>query len=130
MTKEEWKKVEEDLKSPFRTVRLNCDGYKLSLALVRISTYQMGICPYIDGKIKGEWLLKDCEERRRFFDRGERSILTAKGKKEYAKLSKKRQKELHEKYFYDVYKPYWTSFRRLKKHLMENNESIELIKEG
>lgn len=127
MTNEEWKKVEEDLKIPFNRVRLNCDGYKLSLALMRISTYQMGICPYIDGKIKGEWLLNDCEERRRFFNKCERSVLTAKGKKGYAKLPKKRQKELHEKYFYDVYKPFWTSFRKLKKHLIENNESIELI---
>ena len=56
-------------------------------------------------------------------------VIAALKKPEYME-TKSRQKELHEKYFYDVYKPYWTSFRRLKKHLMENNESIELIKEG
>lgn len=130
MTNTEWKEVEERLKSPFNVVRLKCDEYELSLVLSRISTYKMAICFYVNGVLKGEWLTHDCEERRRFFDKSQKSILTAKGKAEFKKLSKKDQKELSEKFFYDTYKACWTSFKRLKKHLIENNENIELIKEG
>ena len=128
MTKEDWKYVEEVLKNPFEFVTLQCDEYKLELCLRRISTYKMAIFFYVNGYFKGEWF-KDCEERRRFFKRTEHSILTREGKKKFKKMSKKKQAELHDKCFYEGYTPYWTSFRSLKKHLIENNEKIELMSE-
>ena len=127
MTKEDWEYVEEVLKNPFEFVTLQCDEYKLELCLRRISTYKMAIFFYVNGQFKGNWWFNDCEERRRFFKRTERSILTREGKKKFKKMSKKKQAELHDKYFFKGYTPYWTSFRSLKKHLIENNESIELI---
>lgn len=127
MNNEEWKQAESALKSMYTTVRLRCDEYELSLRLERINTYKLAIVFYINGVFKGKWLMEDCEERRRFFNPVEKSVLTAKGKKAYAKLSKKEQQEWHEKFFYISYTAYWTSFRKLKKHLTENNKSIELI---
>ena len=129
MTKEDWAYVEETLKSPYKIVKLNCDGYILGLQLQRIETYKLAICVYVNDVFKGKWLLNDCEERKRFFRKSHKSILTAKGKAEFKKLSKKKQAEWRERYFYDTYTPYWTSFRSLKKHLIENNKSIELVKE-
>lgn len=126
MTNEDWAYVEESLKIPFKFVTLECDGYKLDLCLQRINTYKMAICFYVNGYLKCEWF-NDCEERRRFFKRAEKSILTPEGKKKFKKMSKKKQAELHDSYFYETYAPYWTSFKSLKKHLIENNESIELI---
>lgn len=128
MTKEEWKQAEEDLKFLFKTVKLNCDGYELALSLQRLDTYRNVIVFYVNGVFNGKWLLEDCEERRRFFRKEKRSLLTAKGKAQFKKLSKKKQAEWSDKFFYDVYTPYWTSFKSLKKHLTQNNESIELIK--
>lgn len=127
MTNNEWKQVEDDLKSPYKFVKLLCDGYELTLCLQRISVYKNVIAFYVNGVFKGEWLAKDCEERKRFFRKGHKSILTAKEKAEFKKLSKKKQAEWRERFFYDTYTPYWTSFRSLKKHLIENNKVIELI---
>lgn len=36
MTKQDWSYVEGQLKRQFATVVLNCDGYRLSLALVQV----------------------------------------------------------------------------------------------
>ena len=128
MTKEDWAYVEETLKSPYKIVKLNCDGYILGLHLQRIGTYKLAICVYVNSKLRGDWILNDCEERRRFFKRTQKSILSASGMKKFRKLSKKEQEEWREKFFYDIYSPCWTSFGSLKKHLEENNESIELVK--
>ena len=58
-------------------------------------------------------------------------LLTNKEKAAFKKLSKKSQKEQMERYHnftYDVYRSGWTSFGALKKHLIANNQNIELVK--
>ena len=129
MTKEDWAYVEETLKSPYKIVKLNCDGYILSLRLRRVDVYKLAICVRVNGELSVDWIVNDCEERRRFFRKTQGSILSASGMKIFRKLSKKKQEEWRGSYFYDIYLPYWTSFRSLKKHLIENNKSIELVKE-
>lgn len=81
MNNEEWKQAESALKNMYTTVRLRCDEYELSLRLERINTYKLAIVFYINGAFKGKWLMEDCEERRRFFNQVEKSVLTAKGKR-------------------------------------------------
>lgn len=130
MTKEEWSQVEEALKSIFSMAQLKVDGYKITLRLERLDTYRNRIMVYINEQFKGKWLIEDCEERRRFFRKREKSLITAKQKKDLNKLPKKFKKE-HEEWFnrsYIYYEPYWSSFNSLKKHLIKENESIELIK--
>ena len=131
MTKDEWKQVEEALKDFYSIVRLKADGYEVGLTLKRVSTYKNAIMIYVGGVFKGEWLTKDCEERRRFCQRSVRSLLTNKEKAAFKKLSKKSQKEQMERYHnftFETYSPYWTSFGALKKHLIANNQNIELVK--
>ena len=129
MTKEDWAYVEETVKRPYKIVKLNCDGYILSLRLRRVDVYKLAICVRVNGELSVDWIVNDCEERRRFFRKTQGSILSASGMKIFRKLSKKKQEEWRGSYFYDIYLPYWTSFRSLKKHLIENNKSIELVKE-
>lgn len=126
MTKEQWEEVKQALTSLFSIVELKVDGYNVILQLQRVSVYKNEISFFIDGKFKGEWF-EECEERRRFFKKSRKSILNAKGKQKFKKLSKKVQKEWEEKYFYDEYSPFWSSFSALKKHLEAENESIELV---
>lgn len=130
MTKDEWKRVEEALKSFFSPVYLKADGYDVTLILERVDTYRNMIMVYIGGQFKGKWLTEDCEERRRFLQKKVRSLLTAKQKAALKKLSKKRQKEFAESYHtdYEIYTPQWSSFGALKKHLISNNENIDLVK--
>ena len=71
----------------------------------------------------------DCEERRRFYRRSTRSLLTKAEKDALKKVSKKyRDKCLMEaNATYDVYYHYWQSFRALKKHLLGNNKDVQLV---
>ena len=66
MTKEQWETAEQNLQSSYRIVKLQADGYTLSLQTQR---YKMQLCiaVYVDGKIQGKWLTEDCEIRRKFF---------------------------------------------------------------
>jgi hypothetical protein len=132
MTKEEWKQAEAALKSLYYPVILKADGFEVTLILERVGAYKNMIMVYIGGQFKGKWLSEDCEERRRFLQKKVRSLLTAKQKAGLKKLSKKRQKEFAESYHtdYEIYTPQWSSFGALKKHLISNNENIDLVKIG
>ena len=133
MTKDDWKRAEEALKSFLYPVYINADGYEVTLVLERVGAYKNMIMVYIGGQFQGNWLADDCEERRRFMQKKVHSLLTPKQKAEYKKLSKRQQKELAEKHHnlqYDSFTPQWSSFGSLKKHLIANNQEIRLIKIG
>lgn len=127
MDLQDWNEVEEKLKILFNPVKLAIDGFEVTLVLVRTSQFENSILPYINGILKGEWLVNDCEERRRFYRPVSRSIYSKKEKAAMKKLSKRAQKEMNinpdKKYTY--YSPYWSSFRSLKSHLIKNNNVIE-----
>lgn len=129
MTSEEWKKVEERLKSLHDIVKLKCDEYEVSLALGRVSQFKNEILVYIGGVFKGAWLSIECEERRRFLREVSKSTYSRKQKEHFKKLSKKTQKEIgiDINRTYSYYMPTWTSFNALKRHLIKNNANIELI---
>lgn len=124
MNKADWDYVKEQLQSFWHPVELLIDGYKVSLKLERMDTYNNAIVMYINGWMKGEWSMSDCEERRRFFRPVTRYF-----------YSKKQRKKLPKKYFPSAHKPYtyymptWKSFNRMKAHFIKHNESIELLKE-
>lgn len=132
MTKEEWTKAEEALKSFYIPVRLTADGYDVALNLERVGVYKNAIMVYVGGKFRYEWLAEDCEERRRFCQKKIHSLLTPKGRAYLKRLSNKQKMEFMEKYHteYESYSPHWTSFGAMKKHLIANNQSIELVKIG
>lgn len=128
MTKDEWEQAENALHSLFNYVKLNIDGYEITLKLERVGTYKNVIMLYINDKLDFKLLLEDCEERRRFARIRTRTLLKADSKKWLKKQSKKLQAELTEKCTYTYYEFWWTSFNSLKKHLIKNNTNIEVIK--
>ncbi|MEE0858301.1 MAG: hypothetical protein U0M12_02400 [Acutalibacteraceae bacterium] len=127
MTNDEWKEVEEKLLLFGELVKLEADGYKLTLFTVR-EKMKLYIVVYINGKFKFEWIESDCEIRRKFMSSSKHCVIK---QKELDKITKRkeRQKELKKKYTYTTYSPYWSSFSRLKKHLIKNNERIEILLE-
>lgn len=131
MTAEDWKYVEEKLKSFYNIVKLNCDGYKVDILLARVGQFKNEIRVYVNGVVNGEWCIKECEESRRFLRKISRSVYSQKQKDRYKKMSKKMQKhigvDIDRKYSY--YLPSWTSFNSLKSQLIKENSSIVLIKE-
>lgn len=132
ITKEEWKQVEDALKIIGDYAKLQIDGYEIFLNLLRVTTYKNSIFVYINDELKGEWIINECEERRRFFRERTASCLNTEQKAALKKKSKKFQREFYENHNtkYAYHEPYWNSFPALKKHLMKNNERIELIELG
>lgn len=116
MTEDEWKIVEEDLKIIGNPVKLRIDNYDIALRLGQISTYKNGIFIYINGYMKGIWLARECEERKRFLQKHEHNLYDNKTNKQILKLGKKRRTELglDDKLKYVSYTSYWTSFKQLK----------------
>lgn len=127
MTRDEWNQVKEALNSFYHIVKMNADGYDLALKLERMSTYKNAIGIYINGEFHGKWLMDDCEERRRFCQSRQRSLLNAKGRAAIKKMSKKQQAEWIARSTYTYHASHWSSFGSLKRHLIANNQSIELI---
>jgi hypothetical protein len=133
MTPQEWKEVEESLKSFYSLVKLRCDKYEITLCLERQNQFKNAIMIYVNGKIQWKWATQDCEERRRFWKPVHRYVHTQKVRAGLKKMSKRLRVELGDYYDpnkkFTYYTPMWTSFRALKNHLIKNNHKIELIKE-
>lgn len=131
MTKEEWKQAEEALKSLFGGVKLNCDGYEVTLYLRQVSQFKNAILVYVNGVFRGKWLVEDCEERRRFFPCKKKTIVTDKDIKAIGssdfRMTKKRIQEYKDKCSYNTYSSAWTNFKAMKKHFEANNLNIELM---
>lgn len=129
MNTEEWNIVKKKLERLYDPVKLDCDGYELTLVLVRNGQFKNEIQIYVNGFFKGKWMLEDCEERRRFFRESTRSLLTNKQRAELkkAKIGKKKMAEFEERAKYVVHDPIWKSFNSLKRHLIKNNKEIKLI---
>jgi len=127
MNKADWDIVARTLGVGF-IARLDCDGYRLELCPMRSPKNPLHriIAPYINGVFKGEWLLNDCEERRRFF----RSCKVRVWKKgAFAKTSKRflRQQGIDPEATTTYYMPSWSSFNSMKRHLVKNNQNISLV---
>ena len=124
MDKAQWDKVEKRLRIQHYPVEMIIDGYKIYLILLPDKGLKQCISVYVNGYIKPEWALNDCEIRRKFYNRCTKSLFKAADMK---KLSKANRKALREKYTYEYFMPYWTSFSRMKNHFIKNNDNIELV---
>ena len=124
MNAEEWKKIEDELLTFGIPVELKVDGYKLSLVPTR-ENMKMYVVVFIDGEFKYEWIHEDCDIRKRFLCPSKHCLVKQKDLDRVTK-SKKKQQEIKANNTYISYSPYWTSFKRLKSHLIKNNTSIEL----
>lgn len=78
---------------------------------------------YVNGEFVGTWILNDCEERRRFFERKTRPLHSKEQQKTYRFLAKLRGEKYTNPEFVS-YTPYWRSFVAFKKHLLANNTDI------
>ena len=127
MTREDWKYVEDRLRHAYGSANLICDGYALDLRVFMINDLRYAIWVYVDGWFKGAWCLQDCEERRRFLDAVSLKLWSPRHFKGIRKSTLKSMnidmdaRSVH-------YRGWWTSFRRLKAHLVKNNREISLVK--
>lgn len=131
MTATDWEKVENKLSYPFGVVKLRIDGHTINVMVEKEGSKSLKyvLAVYVDGYIKGEWITNDCEIRRKFYYKRTKSLLTKDFRKSsvFKRMKKKEQEEWIEKYRYEYYSPYFSSFKTLKAHFTKNNNSIELV---
>lgn len=128
-TAEDWKRIRETI-SIYRPVHLLVDGYNITVKKVFVSETKASYIIFVNGIFKGEWGLKDCEERRLFFCRYEKHVYRP-AQRRHLTLLEKRHKgffkpiDINKKNEY--FTPFFQSFRALQKHLAANNKKIEWI---
>ncbi|MBQ8515048.1 MAG: hypothetical protein IJ496_06600 [Ruminococcus sp.] len=130
MTPEQWKELEQTLSSSYGFAKLKIDGYNITLVEL-YKGLRRCIAVYVDGKIKTENIIKDCDIRRRFYCKHTKQLVRI-DKKMTAKMSEAEKKvveEFEKENYYEHYEPCWTSFRSMKNHFIKNNSSIELVKD-
>jgi hypothetical protein len=128
----EWKKVETTLRLPWGEARLRVDGFDLTLQVQQVKPLRYAIVPFVNGYHRGAWLTKKkgeewCEEARRFLPL-KKVFLYSRTKLMKTKLPKKTMEEWASLHI-ETRGLYWTSFAALKRHLVANNQSIELAGE-
>lgn len=132
MTDEQWKQVEKNISGIYFSIHLKIDGYDITLQPVKNGNLKFMIAVYVNGHIKGEWIINDCEIRKKFYRSISKCYFTKKGIEKITKGLRKKEreeyeKELKEKYTYTYHEPYFGSFKTLKSTLIKNNTSIELV---
>lgn len=126
MNDEMWDKIEFRLFELGSIVKLKADDYCIWLINQREGN-KLYTVVYVNGRFKLEWATTDCEIRRRFMCPSKRCAVA---KKDLDKIrSKQARQEVKNQYTYIDYSPFWSSFRRLKKHLVEHNTIIEMEEE-
>lgn len=134
MTDEQWEALEERSRNVFFTASLLIDGYEVTIQKGSLDKNAMrfGLAVFIGGQFKGEWILNDCEERRRFYHCKKRYAHSLKSRNAFKNTSIKLRKELgintEEKF--ESYSSIWTNFKSMRRHFEKNNKDIQLIKEG
>lgn len=125
-TAEQWQTAHVALCGLFGTVTLYCDGYRLTIEKRQLNERSLCLLPYVNGEWKGEWLVNDCEERRRFM----RPITRPRHSAKTAKLFRQIDRITGNKRKYDETITYWfwewLSFDALKRHLIKHNQSIRI----
>lgn len=131
LTSEQWTRIEMLLRELYMRVRLVIDGYAIDLMLVRDGVYRNVVLVTINGEIGGKWLFEDCDERRSFMQRTKRHVISGTKRAEFIRaVGKRYAKKSAMLKPYDSFNSGWKSFRALKKHLVANNQSIELLEDA
>jgi hypothetical protein len=134
LTTEQWRQVEVELASTMGRVKLVCDGYPVTLVVQPYKPLKFGIFFFVDGVFEGKWMVNDCEQRRRFFQRMEGFLHNKKERDTALKIfggkrAKKSDIEWVNKKFIH-YRHFWLDAKALRRHFQKNNQSIELLKLG
>ena len=129
MTEDERGKIIQTLDRLYSCVRLICDGYTIGLVRIPINPTTNRVLVYINGGIDGKHLLRDCEERRRFYCPHTRYVLPKTQREALKRLGPYGLAEagIDPDQTLTSYTPWWASSVRLVRHLEENNTDISIV---
>jgi predicted transcriptional regulator YdeE len=131
MTEEQWTHFENRLSYPLGKICLEIDGYKVTYLVVQTKKLKYAIMTYINGEYQWEWTTNaENPIREKFLRKTFKYIY----KKEYRSRGKEHKAYLKKAGIdvdgkIDIYTPLWTSAKALRRHLIKNNKSIELLED-
>lgn len=132
LTKEQKAFVLKQLESPLNSVDLQCDGFKITLRLVR-HNLRLVVCIWINDWFKGEWCNVDAKHpETKYLPSKSKAFFSPKRKAEIIKAFGKRKAKqlfpmLDEKVEYRINS--FSSPKTALAHLIKVSENIELITE-
>ena len=136
MTTQEWKQAEESMKGLFARIKLEVDGYNVSI-VKELHRDKFNYIIYINGELCGKWFNQDDKEfleiRQRFYREVTCRAYSYRKKEEI--LSGVKSKKMLAEYIeklgldrtYSYYQMTFNSFKSVKAKLIKNNKSIKLI---
>lgn len=129
LNKEQWQSFEQEAERLYHSTKLRCDGFELTVRKEMVGRNRLGLAVYVNGRIKGEWLMaeRNCPELR-FMRPHERFLYSPKERQRVVKECGKRWSEksgVNKKY--TIYLPWWTSATALRRHLVKHCQQIELV---
>lgn len=133
LSKEQKEFILKTLDSQFQMVYLMCDGYEVSLQLERVQNLKLAIGIYVNGWMKGDWLLHPADHpESKFLPIRSKALWKPKQKQEIIKTFGKRQAyknfpSLDEKI--EMKGSHFSSGRAALNHLIKVSDSIELLAE-
>jgi hypothetical protein len=133
LSKEQKEFILKQLNSFFQSVYLMCDGHEVSLKLERVQNFKLAVGVYVDGWMKGVWLLRPEEHpESKFFPNKAKSIYSPKRKQEIIKAFGKRRAYKEFPNLDGKIESKGTHFstpQAALNHLIKVSESIELLTE-
>lgn len=133
MTKEEWTRVEAELRNPYTTgVVLLADGHELKLRVEREKGLKFTIVCYVDGWMRGEWSKPDSEVGAKFWRRQTVHVFSPAKLRQMAKghgkcFAASMAKRFPPGHFYS---PGWPNAAALRRHLAKTCTSVQLVSCG
>lgn len=133
LSKSEIEQVEKELSFPYGRVELKCDDYTVTVSVQQVKARKFALLVYVNGWFKGEWLLADTEERRRFY----RPTKVARYKpSQRAEILKDFGKRRAAWLFPDLdktstyYMPTWNATSSMLRHFHRENASVSIVSIG
>lgn len=125
----EWEEIDKRLKCVWLPVYLRVDGYLIQLELRQVGQFRNAITVFVNGWFRGQWILDKTEEARRFLPLRRTRLYKKRFAEEITrKLGKvSARKWLGVDKYSEHYGSCWTSYRSLKRHLLANNEHVDVI---
>ncbi|HZZ04617.1 hypothetical protein [Paraburkholderia sp.] len=131
LTKDEMKKIADELRHAFGRVELQCDAYRVNMEVRPLAARRYAIAVFVDGWMRGEWLRDDCEQRRRFMRcRNVPLYSAAKRARIEKELGKRYAKRLGVDKTFAVFYPYWTSVTPMLRQFCATNDTVSVIEIG
>lgn len=130
LTKEQKAELAAQLSTPWGTVELICDGYRVALEVQRMKggmTYR--VMTYVNGSFYGHWVSGSAEfPEQKFLRKSVRPLYSAAEKAKYEKVFGKRHVAKDARYSktLTMYMPDWASGKAVISHLCKVCESVEI----